>query len=92
MRRTPPASGYSRAKVALNYLLAKPGVSSVLIGARNEAQLNDNLGAAEWKLNADEIAVLDRVSDQRLPSPYNRQAHYGRERNPYWTQAGRSLL
>jgi aryl-alcohol dehydrogenase-like predicted oxidoreductase len=60
-------------QVALNWLLHKPGVSSVLIGARREEQLVDNLKAAAWKLTPEEVQRLDEVS--AVPPIY-----------PYWHQ------
>src|SRR5688572_1903350 len=60
-------------QVALNWLLHKPGVSSVLIGARREEQLVDNLKAATWKLTPEELQRLDEVS--AVPPIY-----------PYWHQ------
>jgi aryl-alcohol dehydrogenase-like predicted oxidoreductase len=62
-------------QVALNWLLQRPTVATVLIGARNEEQLRDNLGAVGWNLSADQVARLDAVSE--LPTIY-----------PYWHQRG----
>lgn len=55
-------------QVALNWLLRKPTVASIIIGARNEAQLTENLGAVGWQLTASQIAALDAASD--VPPPY----------------------
>ncbi|MGE0385243.1 MAG: aldo/keto reductase [Gammaproteobacteria bacterium] len=82
------AHGGTIAQAALNYLLAKPGVTSVIIGARNEEQLQDNLGAARWQLTAEEVARVDEAGRQPLPYPYNHQARSGGERNPYWKMQG----
>jgi aryl-alcohol dehydrogenase-like predicted oxidoreductase len=68
-------TGKTVAQVAINWLLQRPTVSSVLIGARSEAQLRDNLGAIGWNLSADQVARLDAVSE--LPTIY-----------PYWHQRG----
>jgi len=69
-------------QVALNWLLQRPSVASVIIGARNEAQLRDNLGAAGWSLTAAQIAKLDAASAVPLAYPYwHQRAIYG-ERNP----------
>lgn len=71
-------------QIALNWLTQRPTVSSVIIGARNEAQLRDNLGAAGWSLTADQIARLDAVSTASAPYPhfpYRRQEGFAR-RNP----------
>ncbi len=62
MRPIAKAHGTSVARVALAYVMAKPWVSSVIIGARTEAQLNDNLEAVKLKLEAGEIARLDELS------------------------------
>ena len=62
MRPIAAAHGVSVARVALAYVLAKPWVTSVIIGARTEAQLDDNLEAAKLKLSADELKTLDEVS------------------------------
>ena len=59
----------------------KPTVSSVIIGARNEEQLRQNLGAAEWSLTPEQVARLDEASEQTLPYPYWRQRQFI-ERNP----------
>ena len=60
----------SAARVALAYLLGKPAVTSLVIGARNEEQLLDNLGAGELELDAGEMARLDNVSAPALLYPY----------------------
>lgn len=60
----------SYAQVALNWLLARPEVSSVIIGVRTMQQLDDNLGAVGWKLSAQELATLDDVSAPDLGYPY----------------------
>ena len=68
MREIAKAHGVSVAQVALAWLLAKPHVMSVIIGAKTLAQLDDNLAAANLILTADEMAELDKVS--ALPSEY----------------------
>jgi aryl-alcohol dehydrogenase-like predicted oxidoreductase len=62
--------GVSPARVALAWLLARPGVTSVIIGARTEEQLADNLAAASLELTADEAAALEQVSRPPLIYPY----------------------
>ncbi len=57
-------------RVALNWLIQRPTVSSVIIGARDEHQLRDNLGAVGWRLTADQIAKLDAASAVTAPYPY----------------------
>ena len=66
--------GKSVPQVAINWLLQRPTVSSVLIGARNEAQLIDNLGAVGWQLAPEHMARLDAASAVMPPYPYY----------PYW--------
>jgi aryl-alcohol dehydrogenase-like predicted oxidoreductase len=68
--RVAEARGVSPATVALAYLLGRPAVTSVIIGARNEDQLVDNLGAADLVLEAEERRSLDKVSVLPLLYPY----------------------
>jgi aryl-alcohol dehydrogenase-like predicted oxidoreductase len=74
------AHGVSAARVALAYLIAKPGVTSVIVGARTEEQLRDNLAAATLELTADEITQLDEVSAQPLRYPHWHQAKTAADR------------
>ena len=67
-------TGKSIPQIAINWLLQRPTVSTVLIGARNEEQLRQNLGAIGWQLSADQIARLDAASAMEAPYPYY----------PYW--------
>lgn len=76
------ARDVSPSQVALNWLFARPGVATVLIGARTDEQLADNLAAAQWRLENSEIEALDRVSQQREPYPYSFRRHHSPERNP----------
>jgi aryl-alcohol dehydrogenase-like predicted oxidoreductase len=69
--------GVSAAQVALAYTLAKPAVTSVIVGARTEEQLRDNLGAAELSLSEAELARLDDASGVPLLYPYWHQANTG---------------
>ncbi len=71
------------AQVALNWLLQRPTVASVIIGARNEEQLVENLGAAGWSLTEEQIARLDAVSKTDMIYPYWHQ--HGFNRNPFPT-------
>jgi aryl-alcohol dehydrogenase-like predicted oxidoreductase len=74
--------GRSIPQVALNWLLRRPSVSTIIIGARNEAQLRDNLGAVDWTLTPAQIAKLDAASAVPIAYPYwHQRAIYG-ERNP----------
>ena len=68
MRKIGDAKGASVACVALAWLLAKPHVSAIIIGAKNEEQLRDNLKASDFVLDPAEIAELDKVS--ALPAEY----------------------
>ncbi|NGO50845.1 aldo/keto reductase [Allomesorhizobium camelthorni] len=63
-------TGRTIPQIAINWLLQRPTVSSVIIGARNEEQLCQNLGAVGWSLTADQIARLDRASSVTAPYPY----------------------
>jgi aryl-alcohol dehydrogenase-like predicted oxidoreductase len=70
----------SAAQVALAWLLAKPAVTSVIVGARTTEQLRDNLAAAELELGSDEVARLDEVSGEPLRYPYWHQAKTSSDR------------
>ncbi|MGV9349921.1 aldo/keto reductase [Streptomyces spiralis] len=67
--------GASPAQVSLAYLLAKPGVTSVIIGARKDEQLADNLGAVDVHLSSEDIDRLDKVSAPDLIYPHWHQAN-----------------
>ena len=62
--------GATITQAALNYLLRKPGVTSVIIGARNKEQLTDNLKTTDWEITAKEIAGLDELSKPPKVYPY----------------------
>ena len=72
-------TGKSIPQVALNWLLSRPTVASVIIGARDEAQLKDNIGAIGWSLNAEQNARLEAASD--VSPAY-----------PVWHQRGFAML
>jgi aryl-alcohol dehydrogenase-like predicted oxidoreductase len=74
-------TGKTVPQIALNWLLQRPTVSSVIIGARNEEQLRQNLAAEGWNLTPDQIARLDRASAQQPIYPYWHQRQFA-ERNP----------
>jgi aryl-alcohol dehydrogenase-like predicted oxidoreductase len=74
--------GKSVPQVALNWLLQRPSVATLIIGARNEAQLRQNLGAVGWKLAPQQIASLDAASAVPLAYPYWHQRLTFAERNP----------
>ncbi|WFU73021.1 MULTISPECIES: aldo/keto reductase [unclassified Bradyrhizobium] len=63
-------TGRTVPQVAIAWLLSRPTVSSVIIGARDEGQLRDNLGAVGWSLSADQIKRLDEASAVMPPYPY----------------------
>ncbi|MFW6599590.1 aldo/keto reductase [Propionibacteriaceae bacterium Y2011] len=68
-------------QVALNWLLRRPTVSSVIVGARNAEQLRQNLGAVGWALTSEQVTRLDAVSNTEAPYPhfpYRRQAGFAR--------------
>lgn len=68
-------------QIALNWLLQRPTVATVIIGARNEEQLRQNLGAVGWNLTLDQVAKLDAASATTPAYPYWHQRGF-RERNP----------
>jgi aryl-alcohol dehydrogenase-like predicted oxidoreductase len=74
-------TGKSIPQIALNWLLQRPTVSSVILGARNEDQLRQNLGAAGWNLTKEQVAALDKASDRTAVYPYWHQHNFP-ERNP----------
>lgn len=69
-------------QVALNWLLRRPTVASVIVGARDEHQFRENLKSVGWELTPEQIAKLDQASKQTLPYPYWHQRGFA-ERNPY---------
>ena len=75
-------TGKSVPQIALNWLLQRPTVSSVIIGARNEEQLRQNLGAVGWNLTSEQVARLDQASSAKAPYPYWHQAQNAAERIP----------
>lgn len=74
-------TGKTVPQIALNWLLQRPTVASVIIGARTEEQLRQNLGAVGWKLTADQVARLDAASATTPAYPYWHQRGFA-ERNP----------
>jgi aryl-alcohol dehydrogenase-like predicted oxidoreductase len=74
-------AGKTVPQVALNWLLRRPTVASVIIGARDETQLRQNLGAVGWALTAEQVARLDAASDRTPAYPYWHQRGFT-ERNP----------
>jgi aryl-alcohol dehydrogenase-like predicted oxidoreductase len=74
-------TGKTVPQIALNWLLSRPTVSTLIVGARNEEQLRQNLGSIGWKLTAKQIAKLDAASEVPLAYPYWHQRQF-EERNP----------
>jgi aryl-alcohol dehydrogenase-like predicted oxidoreductase len=75
-------TGKTVPQIALNWVLQRPTVSTVIVGARTEEQLKQNLGAIGWNLTKDQIAKLDEASKVTLPYPYWHQRTTSPERNP----------
>jgi aryl-alcohol dehydrogenase-like predicted oxidoreductase len=75
-------TGKSVPQIALNWLLQRPTVSALILGARNEEQLKQNLGAIGWNLTSEQIKKLDDASDFPRPYPYWHQRGFA-ERNPF---------
>jgi aryl-alcohol dehydrogenase-like predicted oxidoreductase len=74
-------TGKTVPQVAINWLLQRPTVSNVIIGARNEEQLRQNLGAVGWNLTGEQVARLDAASATTPAYPYWHQAMF--DRNPF---------
>lgn len=74
-------TGKTVSQIALNWLLSRPGVSNIVVGARNEEQLKQNLGAVGWTLTPDQIAKLDAASARHPAYPYWHQMGFD-DRNP----------
>lgn len=69
-------TGKTVTQVALNWLLQRPTVCNIVIGARNEEQLRQNLGAVGWNLTPEQVARLDKVSRHTPIYPYWHQAQF----------------
>lgn len=74
-------TGKSVPQIALNWLLGRPTVATVIMGARNEEQLRQNLGSEGWTLTREQLAALHEASDVPKPYPYWHQGGFA-ERNP----------
>ena len=75
-------TGKTIPQIALNWLLQRPTVANVIIGARNEEQLRQNLAAVGWNLTAEQIARLDAASEVTPPYPYWHQRQFSRNPRP----------
>ena len=73
--RIAKAHNVTTTQVALNYLLCKPGVSSVIVGIRTPEQITDNLKTTDWELLPEEITLLDKISKPISLYPYDYLAH-----------------
>ena len=74
-------TGKTVPQVAINWVLGRPSVANVIIGARNEEQLRQNLGAVGWQLTPEQVARLDAASEVTPAYPTWHQRLYA-ERNP----------
>jgi aryl-alcohol dehydrogenase-like predicted oxidoreductase len=79
-------TGRSVSQIALNWLLQRPTVSNVIMGARNEEQLRQNLGSVGWNLTKAQVAKLDAASEVAAPYPYWHQRQF-KNRNPIPTES-----
>ena len=70
LEKTARKYGATITQAALNYLLRKPGVTSVIVGARNKEQLTDNLKTVDWEIAAEEVARLDTLTTPPRVYPY----------------------
>ena len=77
-------TGKTVPQIAINWVTRRPSVSTVIIGARNEEQLKQNLGAVGWSLTPPQVAKLDAASEPPLPYPSWHQRGFA-ERNPFPT-------
>jgi len=75
-------TGKTVSQIALNWLTQKPTIASVIMGARNEEQLKQNLGAFGWKLTAEQMAALDKASEVPVAYPYWHQRQAMPDRVP----------
>jgi len=75
-------TGKSVPQIALNWLTTRPTISSVIVGARNEEQLRQNLGAVGWSLTPEQMAKLDVASAVPTPYPYWHTQQTSGDRNP----------
>jgi aryl-alcohol dehydrogenase-like predicted oxidoreductase len=78
-------TGKTVPQIALNWLLRRPTVATVIIGARNEAQLTENIGALGWSLSGEQMRRLDEVSSIPKAYPYWHQDIWGAAGTRRWT-------
>jgi aryl-alcohol dehydrogenase-like predicted oxidoreductase len=82
LREIAQETGRTVPQIVLNWVLRRPTVSTLVIGARNEAQLRDSLGAVDWALSAEQVQRLDKASERTPAYPYWHQRTIYGERNP----------
>jgi len=82
-------TGHSVSQIALNWLMQRPTICTINIGARNEEQLRDNLGAAGWSLSGEQVARLDEASDRPAPFPHDHQQLYPQFAPAPWVEESR---
>ena len=82
LEKTAAETGKTVPQIALNWLLQRPTISSVIVGARNEEQLRQNLGAVGWDLTKEQVAMLDKASEPQPVYPYWHQRKFFSGRNP----------
>jgi aryl-alcohol dehydrogenase-like predicted oxidoreductase len=92
VERVAAAHVVSMAQVALAWVLAQPGVTSAIVGARSIEQLDDNLAAADLVLEADEIAQLDAVTAPKTIYPATVDRQWGFAEPPYTPSAAHAAI
>jgi len=70
MEKISKEKNVAMSQIALNYSLQKPGITSVIIGARNEQQLIENIKTSDWKLTDEEMKILDEISEPKRIYPH----------------------
>ncbi len=80
LQATSQAHNATLAQSALNYLRAKPGITSLIVGARTATQLEENLACLDWSMSGDEVDTLDLASERPLAYPYWHQQRYNGSR------------
>lgn len=76
LRETSEETGKTCAQIALNWVMQQPGMTAPIIGVRNMNQLNDNLGAAGWALDGDQLRRLNEISRPSVGYPYDDMAEH----------------
>ena len=76
MKEVAQETGKTIPQIAINWLLQRPTVSTVILGARTLDQLKDNLGSVGWNLTENQMSKLNEASDRELPYPYWHQKQF----------------